>query len=112
MIQLTGHKMNNTLANHTQLQDMARVMALASGAKQVILFGSAARGTATKDSDLDFLLILEDNADGFSAGMAAFEVMPENIPLDIVPMSESTFKNGSNQLARIVAREGEVLYAR
>ncbi len=101
-----------TLANHAQLRDMTRVMGLASGAKQVILFGSAARGTATKDSDLDFLLILEDNADGFSAGMAAFEVMPENIPLDIIPMSETTFKNGANQLARIVAREGAVLYGR
>ena len=101
--------MNTTQA---QLQDMARVMGIASGAKQVILFGSTARGEATHDSDLDFLLVLENDADGMKAGLAALEVVPEEIPFDIIPMTERTFQNGSSLLARIVAREGTVLYAR
>ncbi len=95
-----------------ELQNLAHLMGIASGAKQVILFGSTARGEATANSDLDFLLVLENDADGMKAGLAALEVVPEEIPFDIIPMTERTYQNGSSLLARIVAREGRVLYAR
>ena len=43
--------------------------------RQVILFGSAARGEAGADSDLDLLVVLDDDAPAekvsYQAGMAA-----------------------------------------
>jgi uncharacterized protein len=94
------------------LQDIAARAARASGAKRVILFGSRARGDHRLDSDVDMLLVLDDNADLFKSGLAAYEAMfPPQIGFDILPIRESDYINGSTLLARVAQREGVVLYA-
>jgi predicted nucleotidyltransferase len=85
--------------------------------RQVILFGSAARGEAGADSDLDLLVVLDDDAPAekvsYQAGMAARASY--NDPVDIVPCRADTFR----RLSRIVGTlpyaartEGVVVYER
>ncbi len=93
------------------LREIAARAAIASGATQVILFGSRARGDAREDSDVDLLLVLPDEADWMQAGLAAYRTVPANIPFDILTLPESVYARGETLFARIVALEGRVLYA-
>lgn len=94
------------------LHSIAYKAAKASGAKQVILFGSHARGEATPSSDVDLLLVFQDGTNLMQAGLVAYQALfPPTCGFDILPISETDFKNGETLIARIVAREGKVLYA-
>jgi len=93
------------------LRELAAKAAKASGARKVILFGSVARGEAGPDSDLDLLLLLEDDADWLEASVRArVALRPRDWSLDIVPMKLEHFEARRSALAREVAREGVVLY--
>jgi predicted nucleotidyltransferase len=99
--------------------EMARVLALASGAIKVILFGSRARGDFHASSDWDFLLILP-----IGAWMQSFETELEVVRVaqkalwdagfdcfvDVIPMSVASFERGDNVLARLAWREGLTLF--
>ena len=92
--------------------DIAKKAALASGAKQVVLFGSHARGEATASSDVDLLFIFADGTNLLQAGLAAYKALfPPVYSFDILPINETDFANGETLIARIAAREGRVLYA-
>ncbi len=91
---------------------IAQKAALASGAKQVILFGSHARGQAVPESDVDLLLVFPDGTNLMQAGLKAYQALfPPECGFDILPISESDYLSGATLLARVVAREGQVLYA-
>ena len=93
------------------LHSIAARVAIASGAKRVILFGSRARGDARSDSDVDLLLVVDDGRDLTQAGLAAHRALfPPQIGFDILPMRESDFLSGETLLARVARREGVVLY--
>ncbi len=111
--------MENT--TQAQLQNMARVMGIASGAKQVILFGSTARGEATQDSDLDFLLVMRDEdwkwngktLEKLEPAMKAREAVRETgywMPLDVLLLPESRYRDPNSYLASEVQRDGIVLF--
>jgi len=92
-----------------ELGELAKRAAHASGALQVILFGSAARGNAVEGSDLDLLLVLPDDADLTEAlKRANLALYPRPVPLDLVPMRRSHLEAG----ASVLAREGITLYER
>jgi predicted nucleotidyltransferase len=113
--------MNHNLINHTQLLDMARVMGMASGAKQVILFGSAARGTNTPDSDLDFLLVIPDQNWKWN-GTTLEKLEPAAkardairnagywMSLDVLPLPESRYNDPSSLLGSEAKRDGIILF--
>ena len=109
------------ITTQAQLQDMARVMGIASGAKQVILFGSTARGEATQDSDLDFLLVMRDEdwkwhgktLEKLEPAMKAREAVRETgywMPLDVLLLPESRYQSPESYLGSEVRRDGIVLY--
>ncbi len=111
----------NNHATQTQLLDMARVMGIASGAKQVILFGSTARGTNTPDSDLDFLLVIPDQTwkwngttleklEPAAKARDAFHNAGYWIPIDVLPLPESRYNDPTSLLASEVKRDGIVLF--
>jgi predicted nucleotidyltransferase len=113
--------MNQNLANRTQLIAVARVMGLASGAKQVILFGSAARGTNTPDSDLDFLLVIPDQEwkwngttlEKLEPAIKARDTIRNAgywMSLDVLPLPESRLNDPSSLLASEVKRDGITLF--
>ncbi len=93
------------------LVTLAQQAAQASGAIQVILFGSAARGELRKDSDIDLLFILPDDIHLTKAMTKAQRALfPRTMPFDLVPMHVANWHKKDSVLARAVAKEGIVLY--
>ncbi len=85
--------------------------------RRVILFGSAARGEAGPDSDIDLLVVLDDDAPKekltYRAGMKARR--PYKNPADVIPCREDTYRRFSRIVGTLpyVARtEGVVVYER
>ena len=81
---------------------------------KVILFGSAARGEITKDSDVDFLIIKRETPlYGADRIRELSRVIDRNIPVDFLIYRPEEFdkrlKMGDPFLKTIV-KEGKVLY--
>lgn len=93
------------------LRAVAATAAHASGARRVILFGSRARGDHDPDSDVDLLLLFDDETDLMEAALKAnLAVFPRFWSLDVVPMTEDRYERRASILAIEAAREGVVLY--
>lgn len=85
--------------------------------RRVILFGSAARGEAGPDSDLDLLVVLDDDAPPEQLNWrASYEARRSyHRAVDIVQCRESAFKHKCRiigSLAHTVATEGVIVYER
>src|SRR5271169_4396642 len=84
---------------------------------RVILFGSAARGDAGPDSDIDLLVILDDDAPPQHLTLAAGYQSRRSYhrAADVIPCRASVFTRKSRiagTLAYMAAREGEIVYDR
>lgn len=98
-----------------QAKAMARVLANASGASEVFLFGSRARGNWDTLSDWDFLLVLPDG-EWMQSFDTELEVVRQaqnalweagfDVYADVIPMSLGAYQKGNNVLARVVWKEG------
>jgi predicted nucleotidyltransferase len=85
--------------------------------RRVIVFGSAARGDAGPDSDIDLLVIVDDDTPAEKVTLkAGFESRRTyHQPADVIPIREATFLRKSkiaNTLSRSAALEGIVVYER
>jgi predicted nucleotidyltransferase len=85
--------------------------------RQVILFGSAARGQAGPDSDFDLLVVLDDDAPPEKLTLrAGFEASRSyRRAADVVPVRASTFAARScivGTLSEAARRDGVVVYER
>ena len=85
--------------------------------RRVILFGSAARGDAGPDSDIDLLVVLDDDAPPEKLTLAAGYESRRSYRLaaDVVPCREDTFRRKSRivgTLAYAASHEGFVVYER
>jgi predicted nucleotidyltransferase len=84
--------------------------------ERIYLFGSEARGDSSPDSDLDFLVVLPDDApeELMRSGEVYHLVSGMGIPKDIVPWRRSDFEGRARHVAAslpaTVMREGRLLY--
>ncbi len=83
--------------------------------ERVYLIGSAARGQDRPDSDLDFLVVLPDDAPREKVVGAKIYQRLRGIPaaVDVIPFRRSTFEARSNwlmSLPAIALREGRLEY--
>jgi predicted nucleotidyltransferase len=85
--------------------------------RRVILFGSRARGEAGPDSDIDLLVVVDDDTPAEKltpeAGYEARETY--RMPADVIPCREATFRRKSRiagTLPYAAAHEGVVIYER
>ena len=91
---------------------------------RVILFGSYAGGAPEADSDIDLLVVTDDdsmpanfeeNMENYLAVSSALREIKRKIPIDLIvhtkPMHERFMQLGS-MFSREVAKKGEVLYER
>jgi predicted nucleotidyltransferase len=85
--------------------------------RRVILFGSAARGEAGTDSDLDLLVIVDDDTPSEKLTLAAGYEARRGFrrAVDVIPCRERTFRakaKVAGTLAFDAARDGIVVYER
>lgn len=88
--------------------------------RQVILFGSQARGTANEDSDIDLLIVSQRPADQpWSRRQEIVRIrrgLPSvGRPVDILlftPEEVEQWRNTTNHVVSEALREGKVLYER
>jgi len=79
--------------------------------KAVILYGSHARGTATKDSDVDLLAVVDDSLDPWrvrrSLDNLLFEVLLETGELvSVIVIPQSHYESSALPFLMNVRREG------
>jgi uncharacterized protein len=85
--------------------------------QRVILFGSAARGDAGPDSDIDLLVIVDDDTPAEKVTLAAGYAARRSYrrAADVIPIRRSTFERKRRvvgSLAATAATEGVVVYER
>jgi predicted nucleotidyltransferase len=85
--------------------------------QRVILFGSAARGEAGPDSDLDLLVVLDDDVPLEKLGAKAVYAARGDYrePVDIIPCRASVLEQrarAKGSFAHIVLRDGVTVYER
>ena len=85
--------------------------------RRVIVFGSVARGDAGPDSDIDLLVIVDDDTPAEKVTLrAGFESRRSyHEPADVIPVREETFRRKSKipgTLSRAATLEGVVVYER
>jgi len=85
--------------------------------RRVILFGSHARGQAGPDSDIDLLVVVDDDTPPekltLKAGAEARAAYHE--PADVIPVREETFRRKSRipgTLSRAATLEGVIVFER
>lgn len=96
------------------LADLVRRIAGAVPARRIILFGSAARGTLGRDSDLDILVVLPRDASRRDAARRAFRsLLGFPVATDIVVAREdelSTLAKNPSLVFFTALQEGRDLY--
>jgi hypothetical protein len=72
--------------------------------RRVILFGSRARGEATRDSDIDLLVIVDDGTpSGKLTWKAEYEAHRSHRAADVPPMHAETFERYRNIVGTLAA---------
>ncbi|MCD4813277.1 nucleotidyltransferase domain-containing protein [bacterium] len=83
---------------------------------KIILFGSYARGTNTRDSDVDLLIIMEHVRSKHEQQIAIRMLLQDvGVSKDIIVTSNDEFRRNKNIIGTVAypaAREGKILYAR
>lgn len=99
---------------------MVRTIVAAVDPKQVILFGSRARGNPKSSSDVDFVVIQEDSGNTgrtrFQEEVRIYKALRGfRVPTDILvfgPDDVEYWKDSKNYVLARALREGRVLYER
>lgn len=77
--------------NYEQVRKLApqiKRIARKHGIARVFVFGSIARGDATEQSDVDFLVEMQEGASLFGVGGFCYDVEKLlGVPVDVVPLS-------------------------
>lgn len=91
----------------------ARLLEQAAPGSTIILFGSHARGDASPDSDVDFLVIEPEVASRRSEMVRLRDVLrPLRIPVDVLVVSHKTYHQWADTPGTVLyeaTREGKVL---
>jgi uncharacterized protein len=85
------NKIENT-ATLDDIREIVQQIAERFRPQKVILFGSYAQGTPTKDSDVDLLVIMETNEQALHAAARISAAIDHPFPLDILVFRPSELK--------------------
>jgi len=98
-----------------QLKTLVECIVEAVHPLQVMLFGSAARGEMTPDSDLDILVVMPDGTHRRKTAQYLYRVIHGiTIPYDILVATPSDLERHRDNIGLIyytIIREGKTLYA-
>jgi len=83
---------------------------------RIYLFGSHAKGTATKDSDIDLLIIADMEGPRHRRNLSIRELFPmRDFGMDVFVFKPEEFerqKTVANTISSIVSKEGKIIYER
>ena len=101
--------------SETIIQEIVRRILAACRPSRIILFGSAATGLMTKDSDIDLLLLENDVKDTRSESVRVRRALRGlGFPFDVIVMNSSLFTASRDIVGSIAypaEKYGKVLYA-
>lgn len=84
--------------------------------EKIILYGSAARGELTDDSDIDLLIIKKTDKDMFDRIGEVLKLLRYNpLPIEPIVLTPEEFeqmKTEKRLFAEVIIKEGEVLYGK
>jgi predicted nucleotidyltransferase len=106
--------LKHTSITEETIQEIVRRILRVSTPDRVILFGSAATGSMSSDSDIDLLVLEPSVADPRSEAMrlrAALEGIP--YPIDVIVMTNDRFEETRSVIGGVAfpaARYGRVIY--
>ena len=102
-------------ANSKQLKEIVRRIVEVAHPLRIILFGSAARGEMTKNSDIDLMVVMPDGTHRRHAAQHLYHNMKGvSIVVDIVvatPEDLERHKDTIGYIYRTVLKEGKDIYA-
>ena len=108
--------MIGTVENMAILDDLVHRITDRFAPDKIILFGSRARGEATRDSDIDLLVLFREVGDPNRRAAELYASLTEfSDPMDIVVSTTSRFERYRNVVNTVywpASREGKVLYER
>ena len=98
-----------------QLRELVARIVMAVHPLRVVLFGSAARGEAGPESDVDVLVVMPDGAHRLNTAQAVYRNLAGvKVAVDVVVATEgdmSDYKDSPGLIYREALRDGRVLYA-
>jgi len=100
--------------NGKVLQDILARILTVTRPEKVIMFGSAARGDAGPDSDIDLLVIANVAHRRKTAQMIYRKLIGVGAPVDVIvvtPGDLRKYRNSVGTVFRTAIREGRVIYA-
>ena len=96
------------------LQDVTRRIVETAHPKRIVLFGSAARGAMTRDSDLDMLVIMPGPVHRRQTAQKILrQLHGVALPVDIVVVTEEDVKNSEQSgysIIRPAMKDGRIVY--
>ena len=104
------------MISNDNIKHVAKNMAIATNAEQVILFGSYARGNATEQSDVDLMIVAESDLPRFKRSRELYKLLrPHPFAMDIVVYTPKEIEKGKRtdvSFVSTVLKEGKTLYVR
>jgi uncharacterized protein len=104
------------MINKYDIEIVAKRLGIASNAEYVILFGSYARGDASENSDVDFMVIAESSLPRFKRSRDLYKLLrPYPFGMDLIVYTSEEIEKGkqySLSFVSTVLKEGKVLYVR
>jgi len=98
------------------LKETSERLSKVPGALRLVLFGSAARGDAGPESDLDLMLVVEDDhlprARAEASEVAADIYADTGVPVTVLVVSEREFSEACWEVIRRAKEEGVVIWTR
>ena len=102
------------MVDETLLDEVVRRVLTVARPERIILFGSAATGQMTEDSDLDLLVVEPESANTRDRSVRIRRALGDvRYPVDVIVMSSARFEETKNLIGGIAypARKyGRVLY--
>lgn len=97
------------------IQEIVRRVVATSAPQKIILFGSAASGELTQDSDIDLLVIKADASDPLRESVRLRRALRGlGYPFDVIVISEQWFEESKDLVGGIAHpahKYGKVIYA-
>lgn len=101
------------MVSMVEIEDYVRRLVQEFHPKQVVLFGSYARGTPTPDSDVDLLVVIRDGGDPLAKAGEIRSRLPRRFPLDLIVRDPETLRWRIDQhdwFLKEITEEGKVLH--